>query len=283
MPTAASTLIEQMQSIDVLPNSLALWGLGQMGVAIKGPDATLYIDPALSDVLREQMGDWWTRAYDPPMPPDAITNANFYLISHEHLDHLDPATVRAAAQTSRQATFVAPGWCVELLADLDIARERILVPPALEPITLPGTSVRVTAVPAAHYEKEYDEARGFRWIGFLIQWNGVTFYHAGDTIIYPGYLDTLQQLPRPDVALLPVNGRDSYRETEHDIVGNLLPDEAARLVRDLGVDVFIPGHNDLIANNAIPNGHIVDALDKIAPLQKFKFLRPGELYLYVKA
>ena len=34
-----------------------------MGVAIKTPDAVLYIDLCLSDVVREQLGDFWTRGY----------------------------------------------------------------------------------------------------------------------------------------------------------------------------------------------------------------------------
>jgi len=271
--------VTQMQNTPVIPNSLAIWGLGQMGLAIKGPDATLYIDPCLSDVVRERSGDWWIRAYDPPLLPADITNADYYLISHEHLDHFDPLTVGPAADASPQATFVASGWCLDLFAELGIGRERILTPPALEPVRLPGTGITLTLVPSAHYEPEYDTQKGYRWLGFLIEWNGVTFYHAGDTIIYSGYIDTLRRLPRPDVAMLPVNGRDTYRETEANATGNLLPVEAARLARDLGWDVLIPGHNDLYPNNTIPNEQIVQAL---APRQKVKFLQPGELYYYVR-
>lgn len=271
--------VTQMQNTPVIPNSLAIWGLGQMGVAIKGPDATLYIDPCLSDVVRERSGDWWARAYAPPLLPADITNADYYLISHEHMDHFDPLTVGPAAEASPHATFVASGWCLDLFAELGIGRERILTPPALEPVALPGTGITLTAVPSAHYEKEYDAQKGYRWLGFLIEWNGVTFYHAGDTIIYPGYIETLRHLPRPDVAMLPVNGRDTYRETEADATGNLLPVEAARLAHDLAWEVLIPGHNDLYPNNTIPNEQIVQAL---APRQKVKFLQPGELYYYVK-
>jgi len=264
------------------PNSLGIWGLGQMGVALQGPDAVLYIDPALSDVIRAEQGEWWRRAYDPPVKPEEIANARYYLISHEHLDHLDPPTVRVVAQASRQATFVTSGWCVDLLTDLDIAPERILVPPALEPITLPGSAIRLTVVPSAHYADEYDAQKGHRWLGFVVEWNGVTFYHSGDTIIYPGYEGALRALPHLDVAMLPVNGRDWYRETEHGVVGNLHPAEAVQLARDLGVDVLIPGHNDLFPSNAIPNAAIVAALETLAPRQKYKFLQPGELYQYVK-
>lgn len=277
-----SSMIEQMQRTQIIPNSLAIWGLGQIGVAIKGPDACIYIDPCLSDVVRQEFGDWWQRAYDPPMQPEDVTNVDYFFITHEHLDHLDPLTVGPAAKASPNACFVATGWCADLLAELDIAADRVIVPRALEPMQLPGTSIQVTAVPSAHYEKEYDEDKGYRWFGYLIEWNDVIFYHAGDTIIYPDYIETLRGLPTPDVALLPVNGRDYYRETEAGAIGNLLPVEAARLAQDLGWDVLIPGHNDLYPNNTIAQAEIVAGLQQVNPRQKFKMLQPGELYYYVK-
>jgi L-ascorbate 6-phosphate lactonase len=276
------TLITQIEQTRILPNSLPIWGLGQMGVALKTPDAMLYIDLCLSDGVRQQFGEFWVRAYDPPLAPDQLNNADFYLITHEHMDHLDPLTVGPIAQASPEARFVAPGWCVDLLHECNISSERIIVPEALVPFTLPGTDVTITAVPSAHYEKEYDAQKGYRWLGYLIESNGVRFYHAGDTIIYDDYIKTLHQLPQPDVAMLPVNGRDYYRETEFDVTGNLQPSEAARLARDLGWDVLIPGHNDLYPNNTIPFGEIAHALETTAPRQKYKILQPGELFYYVK-
>lgn len=275
-------MIDKMQNLQIIENSLAIWGMGQMGVAIKGPDAMLYVDLCLSDVVAEQIGDWWYRGYPPPIEPEAITNADFYFISHEHLDHLDPITVKKVAEASPQAKFVTSGWCVEPLKELDIAEDRIIVPTALEKMTLPNSTIQVTSVPSAHYEKEYDEQRGYRWLGFIIEWNGVIFYHAGDTIIYPDYIETLKKLPTPHVAMLPVNGRDTYRETEAGAVGNLLPVEAARLASDLAWDVLLIGHNDLYPNNAIPFGEIINGLESVAPRQKYKQLQPGELYYYVK-
>ncbi len=275
-------LISQIEQTPIIPNSLAIWGFGQMGVAIKTPNAILYIDLCLSDVVREQFGDFWTRGYEPPVMPEHINNADFYFITHEHMDHFDPVTVQAVANASPDAKFVAPGWCNDLFNEAGVSSDRIIVPQALVPFTLPGTDVTVTAVPSAHYAKEYDEQKGYRWLGYLIESNGVRFYHAGDTIIYEDYIATLRQLPQPDVVMLPVNGRDHYRETEANATGNLLPVEAARLARDLGWDTLIPGHNDLYPNNTIPFREIVNALETTAPRQKYKILQPWELFYYVK-
>jgi L-ascorbate metabolism protein UlaG (beta-lactamase superfamily) len=123
---------------------------------------------------------------------------------------------------------------------------------------------------------------GYRWLGYLIEANGVVLYHAGDTIIYDDYIETLRRLPTPDIAMLPINGRDYYRETEGGAIGNLAPVEAARLASDLGWDTLIVGHNDLYPYNTIPYSSIVHALETVAPRQKYKVLQPGELLYYVK-
>lgn len=275
-------LIAQMDRLQILPNSLAIWGLGQMGVAIKGPEGILYIDPCLSDVTRELFGDMWARGYSPPVLPGEVTNATYFLSSHEHIDHLDPQTARGIGKASPDVKFIVTGWSLDIMAEIDILAERILVPETLQPMTLAGTSARMTAVPSAHYEKEHDDQKGYRWLGYLIEWNGVTFFHAGDTIIYPGYVDMLRGLPQADVAILPSNGRDWYRETDLNAIGNLWPHEVVRLASDLGWDVLIFGHNDLFLKNAIPMSLMGQAIEQVAPRQKYKVLQPGELLYYLK-
>jgi L-ascorbate 6-phosphate lactonase len=281
MPTG-NALLAQMSNTPIIPNSLAFWGMGQMGIAIKGPDAIIYIDPCLSNVVEDLFGSWWYRAYPPPIEPDAVTNATYHFASHEHTDHFDPKTVEPLAKASPAARFVASGWCRDLMTAAGISTDRMIFPKALETVTLPGTSIKLTPIPSAHYEREYDEQKGFRWLGFLIEWNGVVFYHSGDTIVHPGYVETLKSLPIADVAMLPINGRDWYRETLVNATGNLLPEEAARLAVEVGWGNVLAGHNDLYPNNTIPMGSLADAFARYAPRLPYKFLQPGELYYFVK-
>lgn len=44
-------------------------------------------------------------------------------------------------------------------------------------------------------------------MGFVIEYNGVTVYHAGDTVIYEGLIETLSAWTI-DVAFVPINGGD---------------------------------------------------------------------------
>jgi L-ascorbate 6-phosphate lactonase len=276
-----NAILRQMATLSVPPGSLAVWGLGQMGIALKGSGSgILYIDPILSNVVAETfpaVADKFNRAFPPPLLPAEITNASLVLCTHEHLDHTDPLTLTPFSQASPQAKFVISGWAAGMLAEMGIANERILIPEAGKPLQL--GEVRITAIPAAHYAVEHDPDKGYRWLSYLVEMNGVTLFHSGDTLLYPGYLETLRQLPQIDIAVLAVNGRDAYRES-FDVLGNLLPAEAAWLAKELKVDLLIAGHNDLFTWNTIHPGELADALAQHNPEQKYKVLRPGELCFY---
>lgn len=272
-------LIAQMDALVVPPGALALWGLGQMGLAVKGAGPEIvYIDPVLSDMGGGgELADKFVRAFPPPVAPHEVDNAAYLLCTHEHGDHADPLTLGPLAAASPAAQFVISGWSHGPLDEAAIAPERRIVPRALEPLQL--GPLRLTAVPGAHYQLEQDQ-RGPRWLGFLIEWNGVTLYHSGDTIVYPGYLESMRALPRADIAMLAVNGRDAYRDS-FNITGNLLPAEAAWLAAELGWELLIPGHNDLFCWNSISPGALLDACAQHNPRQRVHTLQPGELYLYL--
>ena len=273
-------LIQQMNDLHVPSGCLAIWGMGQMGVALKGDDSgILYIDLCLTDVLAERFDpQHFQRAFPAPVSPGDITNAAYVLCSHEHLDHTDPLTLGPIAQASPDAQFVISGWAQNMLDEVDIAPGRRIVPPTDQAIQLGGA--RVTAIPAAHYDLDHDE-RGYRYLGFIIEWNGVTLYHSGDTLVYPGYVERMRALPRADVAIVAANGRDAYRE-QYNVVGNLLPVEAVWLAQELGWDMLISGHNDQYLWNTIAAGALADELRRLNPRQKYHALQPGELLLYVR-
>jgi L-ascorbate metabolism protein UlaG (beta-lactamase superfamily) len=87
-----------------------------------------------------------------------------------------------------------------------------------------------------------------RYLGYVIDLQGARAYHAGDCVPYDDQAARLKALS-PRVAMLPINGRDFYRETERNLVGNMDPREAARLASDIGAQVLIPMHWELFPHN----------------------------------
>jgi L-ascorbate 6-phosphate lactonase len=269
-------LIGRIDALEVGGHSLAFWGLGQVGVAIKGPTGILYVDPYLTDSDGE--GGSLPRTFPPPLAPAEVTNASAVLLTHVHIDHTDPATILPLSEASPEARFVASFTCRDTLVEAGLDESRLVVPEVGEPFEVSGAAV--TAVPSAHTELEYDPERGYPYLGYVIEWNGVTVYHAGDTVVYDGMIETLSAWDI-DVAFIPINGRDYFR-TQRNIIGNTDFREAAELTETLDLGLIVPTHYDLIEGNTADPGHFVSHLYAMNPMRPHKLLRPGELLYFVR-
>lgn len=224
--------------------SVELWWLGQAGFRLRDPEtsSTVFCDPFLS--RRDE------RSWQAPATPADLAGADVVLVSHEHIDHLDRPALEAAAQEPQaRHTVVAPQPLVD----------RIVAPCVIG--AQPGEShaiagVRVWPVPARHgvdvadaYNFGQDLSDGlYRYLGYVIEIGGVRLYHSGDCSPYDDQAETIRVLGA-QIALLPINGRDYFRETERNIVGNMDYREAARLANDIGVQILVPMHWELFAAN----------------------------------
>jgi L-ascorbate metabolism protein UlaG (beta-lactamase superfamily) len=272
-PTSAA-LIERIDHLTVPHGQLALWSLGQAGFVIKGGATIAYIDPYLSDPLTAAGES--RRRFPVLLDPRAISHAQIVFATHEHSDHTDAATLGPLMAASSQATLVTSPQGREIAREAAIADQRIRLARLGERVELAGLAY--TAIPAAHYSYEVDQHGHSRWMGFLIECNGVTLYHSGDTIVIPQIFEALAGQPI-DIALLPINGRDFFRE-QRQIVGNLWPGEAIDLAVQLKARVLLGIHNDLFAGNRVDPGMLFSELDRRAPWQRCHLLQPGELYIY---
>ena len=269
-------LIGRIDALEVGERALAFWGLGQVGIVIKGPTGIVYVDPYLTDSDGE--GGSLPRTFPPPLVPGEVTNASAVLLTHDHIDHTDPETVLPISEASPGARFVAPFTSRDTLDGAGLDADRIVVPEVGEPLEITGAGI--TAIPSAHTELEKDPERGYPFLGYVIEWNGVTVYHAGDTVVYDGMIETLSAWDI-DIAFVPINGRDYFR-TGRGIIGNTDFRETAELAETLNVGLIVPTHYDLIEGNTADPGHFVSHLYGLNPMRPHKLLRPGELLYFVK-
>ncbi|TVY03976.1 MBL fold metallo-hydrolase [Paenibacillus cremeus] len=248
---------------------LAIWFLGQESVVIKGGETTVYIDPYMSDNAK--------RTYSPPLRPEDITNATYCLITHEHGDHLDSGTIPQVAVNNPAATFMAPGFCRDHMIRLGVNPEQLLDARTDEWRAMPD--IRIKPIPAAHEQLDYDPARGHRFVGYLLELNGVKLYHAGDTTVYPGLIESLKA-EAIEVGMLPINGRDAFR-TAQGIIGNMDYREAVELAVSTGMDTVIPMHYDMFKGNGLNPGYFLDYLYATYPEQKSHIMGRFERFIYV--
>lgn len=272
MATQAA-LLDHIQHLQVPHGQLALWALGQSGFLIKGENTIACIDPYLSNSIAKGGGP--ARRFPPPLDPASMTFADIVFATHEHEDHADAATLGPLLAASPDAVLVTSQQAKKIVVDAGVAAERVVVPTLGERVETAGLTY--TAVPSAHYAYEVDHNHS-RWLGFIIECNGVTVYHAGDTILVPQMMDALAGRTI-DLALLPINGRDYFRE-QQELVGNLWPREAVDLAHQLGANVLIGMHNDMFEGNRVNPASLFDEIERRAPWQRCHLLQPGELYLY---
>jgi L-ascorbate metabolism protein UlaG (beta-lactamase superfamily) len=224
--------------------SLGIVALGQAGFALRCGRDLLLIDPFLSH--RPE------RLLEPVVDPRQLSGVTAVLATHEHDDHLDLLTWAVLAQASPSARFVVPEPLLPIVTGAGVSGARTTGAWLGASISL--GNARATPVPARHavrIEDGYslgDRRHGTpRFVGYVVELGGVRLYHAGDSLAHPVIVESVRAL-RPDIALLPINGRSPECE-RRGIVGNMSPDEAARLARDVGVAVAVPMHFDTIRGN----------------------------------
>lgn len=256
--------------------------LGQAGFWIKNKCSNFLIDPYLSNYVVDSgigSAELFSREYPVPVGIKDITGVEVVFVTHDHADHCDPNTIRPLLELNAGIKIVCSYPSAAHLLELGVPKNSLIVP---EVGSLQETrGIEYYAVPAAHYGFEKDETTGaYAYFGYVIKIGESWLYHAGDTILYDGMVEqVLRYTHKIDVACLPVNGRDGWRE-RMGLIGNLDGAEALELCKRLNSDVLIPMHNDLFAVNHVNMSILADLVDRKAPRQKVHWLQPGEIYYY---
>ncbi len=160
-------------------------------------------------------------------------DADIILISHEHFDHCSPEDLKKIS--SNKTSIVAAKECLSKLRDIS-GKEKLGVIPGEEK-TVNGIKIR--AINAYNTNKINPDTKGpfhpkeDNKVGFLIDINGVTIYHTGDSDLIPE-MSNLQ----PDILLIPVS--DTYVMTAK---------EAAQAVEKIKPKIVIPMHYGTIVGS----------------------------------
>lgn len=220
--------------------------LGQVGFRFDLGGTVLYVDPYLSDSVRQHEAEDLARLLPVPVPPEGVTDADLVLITHEHRDHCDCDTLVPLATASPQCRMAGPPPVIDQLRRAGIAEGRLVEMRAGALQLAPDLSV--LPVPAMHPRIEPLAGGGWRSIGYLIEWRGRRLWHAGDTGVCDELIEHLRRLGPIDVALLPVNESNHFRR-RRGIVGNMSVREAFQLAEELGVRCVVPTHWDMFRAN----------------------------------
>ncbi|WP_258174669.1 MBL fold metallo-hydrolase [Actinopolyspora mortivallis] len=212
------------------PGEVSLTWIGHATFLLRTPELCLLIDPVWSARIPFVR----PRLSPPGMAFDALPPVDAVLISHDHYDHLDAATVR---RLPRDITVLVPlglGHWFTRRGFTDVREADWW------DVTLLGTT-RCDFVPARHWSRRgvWDFCRSL-WGGWVVTTaHGRRLYHAGDTGYGPFFAEIGRRFPEIDTALLPIG---AYHPVEVMRTVHLTPEDAVRAARDLGARELVGMH-----------------------------------------
>ena len=158
--------------------------IGHDSVRLKTNDLIIYIDPFANK------------------DSELYTKADVILITHEHYDHCDEELVKKISDEN--TIIITPLKCKERL---NITENRISLS-AGEEIEVKG--IKVKAVEAYNIDKPF-HPKGLG-VGYIIDINGLSLYHTGDTDFIP----EMKDIKDIDIFFVPISG--TYVMDEEDAI-----------------------------------------------------------------
>jgi L-ascorbate metabolism protein UlaG (beta-lactamase superfamily) len=242
---------------------VALTWIGHASFLLQAPGVNLLIDPNWARWLKVIK-----RMREPGLELHALPDIDAVLITHAHFDHLDKRTLRKVAAEQpivvpRNVGRLVHGLGFDRVHELEVWESMQLGP------------VKVTMTPAHHWGARMlaDSHRGFG--GFLIEVEGRSILHCGDSAYFPGFAEIGKRLP-VEIALLPIGAYDppSGREV------HMTPEDALRAFVELGARTFVPMHYGTFRLSYEPAweppSRLIECAGAEGLLEQVCFLREGE-------
>lgn len=169
---------------------------------------------------------------------DDMPEIDVLLITHDHWDHLDHATVTALRDKVRRvlvplgvgAHFERWGYAH------DKAQNKIREADWYEKLEL-GADLAIHLVPARHYSGRWLTRNKTLWTGFVLESPTQRILFSGDTGYGPHFKELAQRFGGFDLAALDMGQYDPRWPYIH-----MTPDEAAQAAEDLKAKALLPAH-----------------------------------------
>jgi L-ascorbate metabolism protein UlaG (beta-lactamase superfamily) len=204
--------------------------VGHASVLIQAGDLNVLTDPVWSERASPFSFAGPRRVWAPGVAFESLPRIDAVLLSHNHYDHMDVATLRRL-HVGHGPLMVAPLGNDAILRRA-IPGARVVTGDWWGRIDI-GKGGEVTIVPAYHWSARTGRDRRMAlWSGFMLTTAGGSAYFAGDTGYGDGriFREVRQRVCRPDLALIPIG---AYAPRWFMSPQHTDPNEAVQILEDL--------------------------------------------------
>lgn len=223
--------LEKDASIKPNGKDQLIW-LGHASYLMHVAGVTLLTDPVWLD-------NWALKRHVPlPIVPEQLGEVDYVLVSHDHRDHCDEATLRLLGRLMPHA---------KILTGLNMAP---LLRPWMpkNPIQEAGwfqsfdlkESLRITYVPSRHWARRgLNDTNQRLWGGYFIESDEKSIYFMSDSGYDPHFKLISDTIGSPDYAIM---GVGAFKPEWFMHPAHTSPMDAAKAFREMGGKKFIPMH-----------------------------------------
>jgi N-acyl-phosphatidylethanolamine-hydrolysing phospholipase D len=233
LPFPTDTITKKIEHPIFPKVGLSVLWVGHSTCLIQIGDKVFLTDP----IFNNTAGMISKRRIEPGITAASIDRLDFILISHIHFDHLSYGSL---SLLPKSATMLLPPGGVEYTPEIGFSEYKEMN--TWE--TFAADGVRITAVPAKHFNGRYGFDSAWldynTYIGYIIEYQGKTVFFAGDTGYDPGIFKSIGNKYVIDVAFIPiapVEPRDFMKRVHAD------PKEALQIFEDCRAKIMIPIHH----------------------------------------
>jgi L-ascorbate metabolism protein UlaG (beta-lactamase superfamily) len=215
---------------------VATW-VGQSTFLICSSSVTVLTDPVWSETAGPTSWLGPRRAAKPAIDFTALPKVDLVLLSHDHYDHCDLATLRRLALRDKPV-IVTPLGYGNLLSSAGFGRI-VELDWWQENAPIPGLSV--TLVPSRHWTRRTPLDTNRRlWGGYMIRMGGRSVYFVGDSGYQEGLFPEIgRRCGAPDLALIPIG---AYEPRWFMASAHMNPAEAVRVHIEVGARRSVAMH-----------------------------------------
>lgn len=205
--------------------------VGHATVLIQAGSLNILTDPLWSERASPFRFMGPRRVVDPGIHFEDLPPIDAILLSHNHYDHLDIATL-ARLHQAHQPLIVTP-LGNDAVVSRAIPDARIVTGDWWESLDI-HSHARATIVPAHHWSaRGIGDRRMALWAGFMLHTPAGMVYFAGDTGYGDGniFREMRERVGAPDLALIPIGAYAPrwFMRDQH-----INPEEAVAIMQDLG-------------------------------------------------